>query len=196
MKILKLTTSETNPATAIVPNRSKDKMYFEIQHGSKGNALWMWTANLAYQQFSPKNMADTLILRGDDYFVKTLYKEGKPTEDKQGNINYLITTDNMHNHKKDILLLWEIPNVNNNADIKYTISGMVSELGKGYTGRERGAVIGKAPAPVLEIIGDCTLSWTSEKDGVVSTQTINYDYVKENWDIEPIKREPKGNTDV
>jgi len=196
LKILKLTTSEANPVIATVPNRSKDKMYFEIQHGSKGNTLWMWTANLAYQQFNPKDMADTIQLKDDNYFIKTLFKEGRPTEDKQGNVNYLITTDNMHNHKKDILLLWEIPNVNNNANIQYKIEGMVSELGIGYTGRERGSVIGKAPAPVLEIIGDCVLSWSSEKDGTLSTQVIKYDYSKASWDIGIIKRGPIGDTDV
>ena len=189
MKILKLNTTEITPVVAIVPNRKKqDKLYYEIQHGSRGSTLWMWTANLAYQQFNPSDISDELILKNDNYFLKTLYKEGSATEDKQGNVNYLITTDNMHNHKKDILLLWEIPNINNTGDLKHTLDGQVVELGIGYTGRERGSNIGKTPAPVLEITGDCVLSWTSTVEGTTSTQTIKYNYAKDNWDIQPIKR--------
>lgn len=189
MKILNLSATETTPVVAIVPNRKKqDKLYYEIQHGSRGSTLWMWTANFAYQQFSPKDISDELKLTGDNYYLKTLYKEGVATTDKQGNVNYLITTDNMHNHKKDILLLWEIPNVNNDTDLKYEISGQVNELGLGYTGRERGTNIGKTPAPVLEITGDCVLKWCSTVDGVTSSQTIKYNYSKDNWDIQPINR--------
>jgi hypothetical protein len=199
LKIVKLSTAETTTVTAVVPSRKKqDKLSYEIQHGSRGNTLWMWTANLSYQHFNPKGIADTLELTGDNYFLKTLYKDGNPTSDKQGNINYLITTDNMHNHKKDILLLWEIPNINNDKELEYTTSGMVSELGLGFTGRERGSAIGRTAAPVLEIVGDCTLTWTTRSDTHIISQTIKYDYVKSNWDIEPIKKVEiqKGDTDV
>ena len=57
-----------------------------------------------------------------------------------------------------------------------------------------------SPAPVIEILGDVTLTWNGvhNLDGVVNrvSQTIAYDYTKNIWHVEPIVTIKIGEWDV
>lgn len=187
MKILKLSHIDIGTAKAVPTNDIKNgKIYFNLTHGTVGKQLWMWLASLDYKFFKPEEHTGTLELVGDDYVIRPIYKHGKMLKDKKGNVHYSISKDQMTNHTNDVLLLWEIPNYGC-ANISYTTNGMVSVLGEGSTGRERGKDTLSAPAPILEIYGDATLTWTGSNTNKSYTQTIKYDIHKKSWDIKPVE---------
>jgi hypothetical protein len=201
MKILRLTSINVGPVIAQTFKKSKDanNIYFNIKHGSAGKNLWVYSCGLHSVHFKPANEKDSLELSGDNYILRPIKKRVGGSEDdkivlkdKIGNTLYSISIDNMRHHKKDIILFWEIPN-NNYTDVSYTTSGNVSELGKGWIGKERNEKLYSSPAPVLEIQGNCSLEWVAvDIDGFKIKQTIKYDFEKANWDISPIKRITDG----
>ena len=192
MKVLKLTGNliETAKATA-TKFKNSDKFYFTLHHGSIGTDLWCYKLGLDYRYFKPNSSSDSLKLSNNEYFIKPVYRDSKIVKDKFGNPMYTLTVDYMDNHKNDVLLLWEIPNKYNYTNIEYKIDGLATEIAKGYTGKVRAEVIGKTPAPILEITGDVILSFTAENDDYYFSQTIKYDYAKNSWDIKPINLKEK-----
>jgi hypothetical protein len=168
--------------TATVTKRKKsNNLYFNIRHGSMG--LWVYILSLDAVYFKPKQDDQSLELTGDNYILLPIKKNGEVAKDNNGNTIYSLTIDEMQNHKKDIILFWEIPN-RFYTDINIKLSGMVVKLGEGSTGRIRDGVPYTSPAPVLEIVGDCKLEWTGlDKEGKTVGQVINYIYADENWTI-------------
>lgn len=184
MKILKLTGTDIGPATAIVyKNKKTEVSYFNIKHGSNGENLWTYRFGLSKTYFSPESEDEILALTEDNYVIKPIKKDKLELKDGKGNIKYAVTKDHMENHRKDVVLFWEIPN-KNYTDVTYEISGKCIELGKGISGKERENISYISPAPVLEIIGDVVLVWRAvDAEDRKIEQTIKYTYNTGEWEI-------------
>ena len=192
MKVIKLTGNIIEPAVATATKfRNSNKIYYTLYNGSIGKDLWCYKIGLDYRHFKPEDSSDILKLTDDNYFLRPVYNSGEVVKDKLDNTMYVLTIDHMDNHKKDVLLLWEIPNRFNYRNIEYKIDGVATELAIGYTGKVRSEVICKTPSPVLEITGDVTLSWTAEDDDNHYSQVIKYSYANSSWDINPTTITPK-----
>lgn len=196
MMIRKLTAFITEPVVAKIYNHKKNgKMYYNVKHGSSSkNAsndsdLWSYSLGLAKNHFPVNEDVPELDLDGDDYIITTVKVNGEIMRDKKGNVLYNISRDKTDVHKKDIILLWEIPN-KNYVDVKYVAEGTCTILGEGISGKERGDVIYSSPAPVIEILGDVTLTWTGRyydnNTYKKVSQVIKYNYANNSWDIKPI----------
>jgi len=185
MKIIKLTYKETLPVTTtIIKNR--DNKYHNLKHGTRGLGLWEWSASMNVVNY-PVIEDKTILLDKDNYTIVPVTKDKKIITDSLHNVLYSITTDDITSHRKDILLLWELP-IKNFKTISYTLSGDVLELGNGYIGKVRGTRRQKIAAPVLEITGDSTLTWTGVTfDNKHYKQTVNFTYSDSSWDINPPK---------
>jgi len=184
MKIAKLTYQEVVPvSTTVITN--KNNKYHNLKHGTKGSNLWEWSASLNVNIFPV--IDNSIRLDSDNYVVVPITKDKKLLTDTKGNVLYSITTDEVTSHRKDTLLLWELP-IKNFKVVTYTISGDVIELGKGYIGKVRADRKQKIAAPILEITGDATLTWKATTyDNEVYSQTVNYSYNDNSWDINPPK---------
>lgn len=187
MKIMKLTSMTIAAAVAVVhANKSKNRRYFNIRHGSSGKDLWVYVCGLDVNYFSPKNTSDALTLDADNYILTPVIRRKEPVKDIKDNVIYNITIDNMIHHKKDYLVFWEIPN-KNYTTVTYTINGKCSEIGKGITGKERNDKIYSSPAPVLEIYGSCSLYWEGiDEAGNKDFQTITYNYDENRWVVDNV----------
>lgn len=195
--IRKLTAFITEPVVAKVYFHKKNsKQYYNVKHGSSSkNAnndsdLWSYSFGLAKNHFPVQDDVPELLLEGDDYIITTVKVNGESIKDKKGNVLYNISKDDNDVHKKDIILLWEIPN-KNYIDVKYVAEGTCTILGEGISGKERGDVIYSSPAPVIEILGDVTLTWSGRyfdnNNGYKKvSQVIKYNYANNSWDIKPI----------
>ncbi len=185
MKILRLTNYQVTPAVAEV-YKHKGKNYFNLKHGMFGSNFWRWSCGLEYKHFKPKKDEVSLTLDNDNYTIVPVKHGGELLKDGMGNVVYNIGIDHSSAYRNDILLLWNIPN-KLFKDVTYTLNGMCSEIGRGSVGRTRGTVIYKSPYPVIEIVGDTTLSWTGvDNDGNQYSQTVKYSYAENLWDIQPI----------
>lgn len=173
MRIIKLTGINSSPAIATVHrNHKSDNMYFNIKHGSQGENLWVYSCELNKSHFAPSALADELKLDNDNYVIIPVKKNGSVVKDKKDNTLYMITIDHNQNHKQDMLIFWEIPNVNY-TEVTYKITGMANDIGHGWSGKERGEICFKSPAPVIEIYGNATLEWSGlDRDGNNIKQTI------------------------
>jgi len=183
MKIIKIAGTETQYVSTEIFTSNRDEKFHNIKHGTYGKALWMLSLSLCSKTF-PVILDTTLELIDDNYILKQIFGKGhQPVKDSRGNELYVVKQDNMAHHRNDVLVLWE-PVFTDIVKLSYTISGKVNEIGVGYTGKSR---IGKEvviPVPMLEVIGDCTLSWIgNDIDGNTYTQVIKYNYARKIWDI-------------
>lgn len=185
MRILRLANFKIQPAVASL-HKNKNKYYFNLRHGTKGTHFWRWSMGLDYRHFKPVKSDTEYVLDNDNYIIEPIKRNGNILEDKAGNVMYNISVDTMSTHKKDILLLWDIPN-KNFINVTYSIKGMCSVIGEGSVGRVRSEQAYKSPSPVIEILGDSILYWSGVgADGKKYSQTIKYDYAEKNWDVSPI----------
>lgn len=185
MKFKMLSANELKPVTAVKykANDSSrgNEFYYTITAGSRGEQLWEIQVPLSNRNFKYKDNVDSILLDKDDYTLIPIKDKSTRELKKDGNNNtrYFISIDNASFHKKDLALLWEIPNFNY-VKVKYKIDGNVKILSIGYIGRERGTFIYRSPVLLLEILGDSTLTYTATNDkGEVFSQTFTYDYNKE-----------------
>lgn len=195
MRILRLTGLKIEPMTASAYTKGKDNniKYFNVKHGSSEPGFHVYSCGVDTELGIPSSNADTYTFTGDTYTLRSYLKPDskKPLKDKIGNQYYLIATDTTESTKKDMIVFWEIPN-KNFIKCEYSLDGMVTEIGKGYLGKRRLNIEFKVPAPVLEVIGSCTLKWEAvTMDNVKYSQVINYDEGTEKWDI-GIMRVVKG----
>ena len=177
MKIKKLTTNLLLPVKAdVVANKNKDKnsIYYNIKHGGRGDGLFTYTIGVDKRLFKPTNTDDRLEFIDENYILLPIYENNVRKQDSKGNYLYFISTDGMEDHKNDYLLLWEIPN-KFYMDVKYEINGDVKLIGEGSLGRTRGITSYTSPAPVLEIYGNCELSWSGlSEDGNLYKQRVTF----------------------
>ena len=195
MKFIKLTAFKQEAVVAkIYYHKKNGKMYYNVKHGSSKttnntNELWSYSFGLSKSYFPVSEENPELVLKDDDYVITTVKIDGEVIKDKKGNVLYNISKDDNNVHKKDIILLWEIPN-KNYIDVKYVAEGTCTILGEGISGKERGDVIYSSPAPVIEILGDVTLTWTGRyydnNTYKKVSQVIKYNYANNSWDIKPI----------
>ena len=187
MRVLTLANFKIQPAVAELYKSNDDKYYFNLRHGIVGYSFWRWSVGLDINYFRPTKELTEYVLDGNDYFLDPIKKNGVTSTDSIGNSLYTITKDKMTIHKNDILLLWEIPN-KYFTNVSYETSGMCTVIGEGSVGRLRGDTVFKSPCPVIEILGDCILSWTGKDiEGKIYSQIIKYDYAEKKWDVSPIE---------
>ena len=191
MRILRLTDLKIEPMEASCYTKIKDgetKRYYNVRHGSDEPGFHAYTCGLDVRYFKPETNSDVYRFTDDDYSLRQLYAPStdgkkKPLIDGLGNPFYLISKDRIESSKKDMIIFWEIPN-KNFISCNYTLKGMVTEVAKGYIGKKRNNVTYKVPAPVLEVIGSCELTWEAvNADNQRFSQTIKYDTVEDRWDI-------------
>jgi len=185
MKILKLDHIGIKNAKAVVfKNKKNNELYFNIKHGS--SKFWVWSASLDKKYYKPKNDNDVLELSENDYILIPIKGKKEVLKDKKNNTLYFISKDYMEIHKNDILLLWEIPN-KNYTSVKYKVEGNASVIGTGMAGKERDNVKYTSPAPVVEILGNCKLTWEAvDVNGDKYKQEI--EYKNNNFNISDIKK--------
>lgn len=186
MKIIKLNAANIDNVKAHVSKKAgTGEEYLSIKHGSSG--FWVYYIMLSKNFFNSDKTCDALEMKGDDFVLKPLKKKGVVIKDNKGNIVYCLEKDYMENHKKDNLVFWEIPN-KYYTEVKHKIEGTAKEIAGGIVGKERNGVSYSSPAPIIEVLGDCKLSWNGKnEDGKEVSQTISYDYMKNDWDIGKIK---------
>jgi len=182
MKILRLTDSVvTNAEADIYVDPLTKHKYFNLAHGTKGPATWKWYAGVDPSYFDKEGV--TLVFDRDSYNLAPIYKAGKPVSDKKGNLCYNVIIDNDPSHRKDVVLLWSIP-ARTYTNVEYSISGSAQEIGLGVFGKSRGINSIIIPAPVVEIFGNCTLTWSAmNSDNVTIMQSITYNHYDTSWDI-------------
>jgi len=181
MKITKLTLQGIKTVTSEIIEHNGNK-YHNLKHGTNGKRLWSWSASMDIKKFPVQN-DEPLILDGSDYVFIPITKKGKVVKDAIGNCNYVISRDNVESHTNDIIVLWEIPIKNFNT-ITTTLDGDVMEIGHGFIGKFRPERKQRIPAPVLEITGNCSITWEGVTfDNKRYKQVINYR--ESNWDINP-----------
>ena len=175
MKIKKLVGDIITPIKAITNDNEKGTLYYNIKHGNKGPKGWVYSMGLDFKIFKPTESNSTIELNDDDYIIIPVMKHGKQVKDKNGNTIYFITKDDVTIHKTDLIIFWEIPN-KNYRDVKYEISGAVTELACGKVSRVRDSNTYVSPAPILEITGKCVLKWSGvDEHNKRIVCTINYD---------------------
>lgn len=183
MKMLKLTSLCVMPVFANIYIGKKNQVkYFNIMHGSRDFAVW--SCGMNKRLFNPDHYPDVTKLElSDNNYTLVPVETAKNPENKQF---YAVYSDNVESHTSDIILFWEIPN-KRYTDIEYSFTGSCRELGKGETGMSRDGIVYKSPAPVLEIYGDVTLTWTGkDMQGRSLSQTVTYEYATASWKIPPM----------
>jgi hypothetical protein len=196
MKMLKLTGLRVMPVYASVYIGKRTQVrYFNIMHGSRDFSVW--SCGMNKRLFNPDNYGrdvDKIELTDNNYTLVPVETAKNPNNTQF----YAVYSDGVESHTTDIILFWEIPN-KRYTEVTYSISGSCRELGSGVTGMTRDGIEYRSPAPVLEIYGDVTLSW-SGKDmiGQSLSQTISYDYATASWKIPPMEvtENIKGGEDV
>ena len=190
MKLLRLTYLATEEVKAqAFKSNNKESMHYAVKHGTDGSNFGYWLGRISKKVSEPDNISDVFTLKGNNFILLPVKRDSEILRDKLGNIVYTIGIDFNTMHQKDIILYWEIVNKNYNT-IEYSISGDVSEIGKGYNGKDRGDIVYKSPAPVLEIYGNCTLNWTAV-DVLGDEYTQEIVYHDNDWDVKPITKTVK-----
>ena len=184
MRIFKLTKTGLTGAVAEAHYIKKNKqLVYVVKHGSSGNNLGYWMGRISTKVTVPNNINDVIKLDRNDYILTPVRLNDKVIKDRLGNTIYNISIDRSSIYSKDILLLWDIPN-EDYVNVKYEITGKCSLIGEGTHGKDRGDIIYKSPAPILEIYGDCVLKWTAkDKDNNEYGQEISYINEGEKWEI-------------
>jgi len=199
MKIVRLTATGVEPVKAqAYYNNKKDTLYFNIKHGSVGENFGYWLGRISPKIKQPDDISDILVLDMNNYVFVPKRTETGVLKDKLGNTVYSIGIDFSSLHQRDIVIFWEIPN-RNYSNVKFKTSGECEVIGTGYNGKDRGDIVYKSPAPIIEVVGNCELSWSGvDSDGNSIEQNILYDYTNGKWDIKPlqiIKPDKKGTGD-
>ncbi len=168
MKILKLTLDGLlKPITAQAVEKNSS-LYYNIYHGAK--SCWEYRCAVDSRIATPRINKD-LILKEDHFIFRYLKdSENNNISDQLGNIYIVISKNSTVTHKKDILLFWDLGD--SITDLEYNIEGFANEIGIGYNGNQEI----KYPAPVIEIYGDCKLSYTGLVNDVLVNVSYSYDH--------------------
>ena len=174
MKIISLTENGTFTAKAKA-YINNDKKHFNIIHGAKG--FWEYRLGIVDSYAKPENENDELILDKDNYIIKPVMSKALNDyyKDARGNNVYNVAEGNAEINN-DCLVLWTIPN-KRYINVNFKVEGLCEVIAIGENGIERPDAKYISPAPVVEIYGSCTLTWTAEKlDGTKIRQVIKYNY--------------------
>lgn len=175
MRVMLLTAEQAGPARAtVIVNPQSGKLYYNIWHGLRSLGFWAYVCTLNHKHFAPRTRDDVIELDKNNYALKPVMKKGDCLKDSRDNELYCICVDEDDlSHRKNILLFWEIPNINY-INVKFNTTANAALLGEGSYGKHRGKTHYISPYPVLEIMGDCTLEWSAEDiQGNKITQKID-----------------------
>ena len=186
MRIMKLTPTTFDPMEAVVTKDKNKKLRFTIMHGSfpkRGLNTWGVKFYLKRTQFpiGDYKIGDTIKLDKNNYFVLPVKgQNGETVLDKQKNKIYLITeandTSSLINH---MVVFWFIPIHNKPIEVSY--KGNVKEILRGTFGEEYLNDSFTAPAPVLDITGDCELTYSYIENDVKHIFTNIYTKKDNSW---------------
>lgn len=191
MKILKLADYQLEPVTPTIFKNKRGEEFYNIVLGNRDIHGFRYSLRLSKTSFNPK-IQPNLTLDKDDYILRPFIKINNPEEtkistDKQGNMIYILDRETGLNNPQDIILIWDIPN-NMYNDIKFDCKGNVNILACGYNAKTRGNVTYKSPSVLLEVYGDCSLSWKGlDNNKTPIGQTVNYTQRSADWKIDWIK---------
>ncbi len=181
MRIRKLTTNLLlNVKAKTVNIKPTGATHFNIRHGSASEGLHDYIIYMDRRYFKPEDNITEKILNDDDYILKPVYKNNIHIQDRKDNYSYTLSRDEVEDHKKDYIILWEIPN-KFYSDVKFDVSGNAIILGTGYSGRVRDGKVYSSPAPVLEVYGTATLEWSGIRDDKLYKQIITFK--DDQWNI-------------
>jgi len=190
MEIKKLTWTGIEPMKAqAFYNNKGDRLFFNVKHGTEGKLFGYWLGRVSPKIAKPKDISDTYVFDKNNYVLIPNRDKvtGNINKDKLGNNIYSIGIDYSTIHQNDIILFWEIPN-KNYKDVNFEINGDANLIGMAYNGKDRGDDnLHISPAPVVEIYGNCTLTWKAiniNNDEIY--QTAKYNYNNGVWEISPV----------
>lgn len=158
---------------------NNEKKYYNISHGGKES--WEIRYAMDNRLFKPKNNNDKLELIGNNFILKPIMdKSNKIIKDKQGNIYYVISKNNIPDHKKDTYIFLD-------TDIelgafKYKNSPGVNIIGKGYR-KDNNNI--EYVSPVIEVFGK---GWIELSDG---NKTFRVEVSNENITFKEVKCQKK-----
>lgn len=185
----------SQPSASVFKNRKTNELFYNLRLGSTGDKTWEYVLLFDKRQFNPKEITDKLLLENNNYVIKPIKEkqsDGKFTLKKDGknNVHYVVSEDSSSFHKKDLILIWELPN-RNFTKIEYKIKGPHNVLAEAIAGKERSKETFTSPIVLLELLGDCELSWVGIQDtGDILEQNIIFKYETGQFTINLIK--PKG----
>ena len=175
MKIKKLTSDGLLEPLTAIPVERNEKLYYNVFHGDP--KCWEFRCSVD-SRIATVKLNKPLLFDADHYVIKEIKdKDGKNILDQIGNSYFVISKNKCLTHKTDLLLFWDISHTL--KEVTYTIGGFAKEIGKGYTGYKDNHI----PAPVIEVYGDCKLSYSGiDEDKNIK---VTYDY---HYDNEVLKR--------
>jgi hypothetical protein len=182
----------STPSATVFKNKKTDDLFFNLRLGITGEKTWEYILLFDKRKYIPKDANDKLELDGVNYNIKPI-KDKLPDnkfilkKDGKGNVQYVVSEDSSSFHKKDLILIWELPN-RNFTNIKYEIKGPHNILAEAVTGKERSENIYTSPIILAELLGDCDLKWEGIQDtGDILEQSINFKYETGQFTINLIK---------
>ena len=159
MKLIKLVGDVIKPVLAEpYINKETDTKYFNILIGSVKDKCYSRYIKLDTSVFGNPIINKSFELIDDDYIIKPINNKSE--------FNYVLSKDNSDIHKNDVLLIWELPNINQDkteVDIKGTYDILLETK---YVKRRKDKKY-SSPILILELMSDCVLSVTI--DGVRSS---------------------------
>lgn len=177
----------SKPIAYTYENKENNELYYNISIGMDDLYFKQYILKLDAKYFKPKSIDDKLELSDDNYILKPyLIPHSNNIYRVKKNQVYMISKNNSHIQRSDILLLWEIPN-KQYTNVKYKTEGFVNVIAEASAGRYRNNKIYSSPCPVLEIFGDCKLSWIgTDINGNKFSQNIEYNTVSDKIEIQAI----------
>lgn len=192
MRVVKLSDHKIENAVATVFENSKNKkLYFNIEHGNNAvkKVSSVYRISISTDFLIPEKSTDKVELKEDSFCLTPLKIKGENLKTRKGHQVYILkqTIGNMSD--TDLLVFWNITNKKFlEGEISYKIEGDVRLIGEGTFAIERGDTIYCTPAPVLEIYGNCVLSWKGIDNSTRKEcgQIITYNYIDDKFDFKII----------
>lgn len=167
MKLIKLVGDEVKPVYADpYTNPKTGTKHFNIIIGSNKDIAHRRHIKLDSNIFGNPILDKSFELIDNDYIIKPIYNKSN-----NSTFNYVLSKDNSEVHKNDVLLIWELPNVNQ-ENTETEIKGVYDKLLETTYVKRRQDKRFESPILVLELMSDCTLSMTI--NGVKKTLYFNY----------------------
>lgn len=148
------------PAAAIVKSNKDGQLYYNLRIGGTGTGNTRYHIGIDKNISKPETLNDLLVLDKNNYVIVPTIDRSTKKQKRDFNDNpiFYITKNNMKDHVHDYLVLWEIPN-KFYTSVDYTVNGNVYVLAKVKQCKLRNDKRYESPALVLEVVGQCSLSW-------------------------------------
>lgn len=193
MRVVRLSDHKLENAIATVfENNKNKKLYFNLEHGNNlvKNVSSVYRISINAKFFKPEKITDRYEFKENTYCLVPLKNRGTNFKTKSGNQVYILGKTDGNMSDSDMLVFWYISNKKFlKENISYKLEGDVTLIGEGMYATERGDNVFCMPAPVLEIYGNCTLSWEGIENntGKRCGQVITYNYANDRFTFEPLQ---------